>query len=334
MSDQNQTVQGGVPIESQEPTPQVVAPFEAPVESTPEPEPTQHPQALNFGVPAEENVITQEPATQEPKKDNDQVRYEYFQSQAAQLTNQLSERDRQVQQLAEQNANMMAMMQNQMAAQTQVQQQAEVPKPPVAPERPEAPAGYNREEALTDPQSESGKYLRQLDSWRDKMDNYNQERLDFERQQIDTERQQMQSAFQQMQMSQQAQTEQLQARQLVEQQYGLSPEHAQRFVEMYARPDSVSMDNLVNLYKMQHQIPLQQTPQVPQTPNHMGVPQQVQIPQVPSQQFQQAEHAQRLGIPMGVQPTAQEATNANYGDKFMNELLANQSDPNKIFGEH
>lgn len=332
-------VQGGVPIESQQ-VEESVVPFGQPAVSTPQSQaPEESPISTLYGAPEEDNNPVAEPP-KKPTDDNDAIRYQHFQSQADKLANQLNERDQQIQQLTVQNMQMMALMGNQMQAQQQVPQQENLPKPPVAPERPEEPAGYSREEALTDPTSESGKHLRELDSWRSKMDNYNDERLNFERQRIEDERAQLQGYVQQLQQQTQASQEEQQAMQLVQQKYGLNPQQAQQFVSMYARPESVSMDNLVNLYKLQTGLPLQPqqaqniAPQPAQVQNVPVLPQQPQTPQVPSQQFQQVQHSQSLGVPMGIMPTAQENTQANYGDRFMDSLLENQSDPKKVFGEH
>ena len=51
--------------------------------------------------------------------------------------------------------------------------QAPVEEFPAAPEKPQRPRTFNREEAYSDPNSESARYLDELEGWRDDINEYN-----------------------------------------------------------------------------------------------------------------------------------------------------------------
>ena len=76
-------------------------------------------------------------------------------------------------------------------------------------------------------------------------------------------------------------------------------------------PKSISMDNLVQLFRM----------------NQAGVQQQG-VPTGPSPEFQQAKNAQQIPSPMGVMPAQGNQTQQNNEDSIMDELINSHKSKN------
>ena len=116
----------------------------------------------------QEQTVSEEPSVEVPS-DNDEVRYQYWQSQADKMRNERDQLQQQFNQIATQQA-------------TSQQQQPE-PEPeielPAPPEKPQKPYNFNMDEAMTDSNSESAKYLRQEQSWRDEMDDYKNMQFEY-----------------------------------------------------------------------------------------------------------------------------------------------------------
>ena len=239
-----------------------------------------------FDTPAQETEVQQQEGEQQvynpPAPDqpmdakNDDTRFQYWQSRAARLENQLHNAETQ-----------------------QAQQQAAVPAEPQAeefplpPDKPARPRGFNREEAYSDGTSESAKYLDDVDEWRDTMDEYSQAKQHYE---IATVREQMEKQegvrVQEIQRQQAYAHQQKQVhdvRNYVQKSHGLSSEQANEFITSMASPKSITMDNLVQLWRLRQG---QGTP--------TGAPAQAH----PSQAFQQEKRAASVPSPMGVMPSA------------------------------
>jgi len=107
--------------------------------------------APETGQPAQE---TTQPAT-ETNTENDERRYQYWQSQADKLKNENAKLKESMTQQPQ------APVQPEAPAQPQVE---EFPPPPAKPQR---PRNFSREEAYSDPSSESARYLDEHESWRD-----------------------------------------------------------------------------------------------------------------------------------------------------------------------
>ena len=237
--------------------------------------------------------------------ENDERRYQYWQSQADKLKNE-NEALKQQQ---------VAPQQPQAQVAPQQPKQEEFPPPP---SKPVKPAGFSREEAYTDPTSDSAKYLDGIEQWRDNMDEYRdlrtqydnavvQERLDAEderRRQMSIQRQQHDAAM----------AQQREAYEHVQGHYGLSPQDAQEFVQTMSKPESLTMDNLVALYRIQ---------------KGQGNPTEQSVPTQPSQAFQQAKNAQQVPSPMGVQPSGNnEVEGKNESDQIMDNLISDYKSRN------
>ena len=254
-----------------------------------------------------ESAPIQEQA-QEYNAKNDEKRFEYWQSQAAKAQNETA-------QVQQHNAQLKAQMQN--VPPPQQYQEQPVEEFPAPPERPEKPRAFNREEAYSDPTSESARYLDDYDSWRDDITEYNslkqeytvagmQDRLDSQEDQRIAEIQRREAYNQQyQQMSNVA--GHLQGH------YGFQDTEAQEFIQQMSDPDSLSLDNLVQLYRLQKG-------QGQPDPNNTG----------PSPEFQQTQRAQQIPSPMGVQ-TGQGGGNdaRSDSDKIMDNMIGefNKNNP-------
>lgn len=121
----------------------------------------------------------------------------------------------------------------------------ELPKKPT---RPTKPTNYDATEAYMDADSSSYKYRVQLDDFRDSMIDYqeHQEQMRIE------ENNKREAVWQQRQQeTQRNQAVDGMKNQLVNQ-YGYTPEKAVEFIKHYSAPESLSLDNLVNLDRLRN----------------------------------------------------------------------------------
>ena len=198
-------------------------------------------------------------------------------------------------------------------AQAPAQEAEEFPPPP---EKPMEPAGFNRAEAMEDPRSPSAQYLNELDSWRDDIVEYNAIKNQYEttllREQFEANEQQRINEIRKQQ-AYQAQTAQMNdIYQQVQGQHGLSAEEAAEFMNTMSQPDSLTIDNLVNLYRMQ---------------KGSGQPTNQQ-PTGPSQTFNQQARAQQVPSPMGVLPAQQNESTQSAEDSIMDSMISDYKKSN------
>ena len=239
-----------------------------------------------FSEPSGEEAPKEAPSQETPKPletKNDDTRYQYWQSQAAKRDNELRQTQAQLQQMQQQV--------QQVAAQQQEAPQEQFPDPPA---RPEKPRNFNRQEAYEDASSESARYLDDVDEWRDNMDEYNQLKNQYDNAIVQEQLNAQQEQQAQAQRAREAQIQQHRQLQgvhsMVQEKYGMSAEEGQHFIETMSNPKSITVDNLVQLYRLQNGTG-QAAPEQPQ-------------PAQPSPTFQQTQRAQQVPQPMGVQPTA------------------------------
>jgi hypothetical protein len=285
-----------------------------PVDTNPTPPVTQ---------PQETAPVEEQPV----EAKNDEKRFEYWQSRAAKLENQLKETQPLVDHI---KANPQVLQQPQQA-QAPVQEQVEEFPPP--PDKPERPLDYNKEAAYTDPSSSSARYENEVENWRDNMDEYNTLKVQYETAIVNekVEKMETQRLAQQRNMEQrQVQTEKLgEVSEYVQAQYGLSPEETGSFMKDMSDPSSISMENLVTLWRMNNG---KSAAPPAQTQGVQDAPQQ-QIQNQPSAAFQQTQRAQQVPQPMGVmsgQGSSNPDDGKTDGQKFM-EALINQNNKNQIF---
>tara|TARA_R100000664_G_C2755378_1_gene143112 strand:- start:255 stop:1319 length:1065 start_codon:yes stop_codon:yes gene_type:complete len=258
---------------------------------------------------------------------NDDKRFEYWQSKASKLQNQVNEMQQKMP-LIEHLERNPQMMQQPQQAQAPVEQQTEEFPPP--PEKPGRPRNFSREAAYTDPASESAAYLDAVEDWRDNMDEYNELKSEYETARVQDYMQQQEMARQQQVQQQQAVAQQQQQTQEVHEyvqgHYGMTANEAGEFINKFSDPNSISMDNLVQLFRIQKggAAPVTNTHDMPQAPSPVVTS--------PSPAFQQQQRAQQVAPTMGVvsgQSTAAQPE-VPAGQKFMEALIGKHND-NKAF---
>lgn len=291
-------------------------------ESKPEPQGTTFEEIV--GVTPDPNQQDQAPTP------NDQVRYSYWQGEAAKLKNQLAETEEILRQqtpvieYVTQNPGVLRGQAPVATPQPQPQepqaeaQQEEFPPPPLKPERPGA---YSREDAYSDPASESAQYDATVDQWRDDMQTYNQLHTSYQvaslQETHDKEIANLKKFEQNRQADARQRAEMDNARRYVKSRYDLG-ENLDQFISEMNDPNSVNMDDLVGYWKHKNGIP-----------DNVGQPlgNSPQQPQQASPTFEQLKRAQSVPTPMGVQTSAgNQAADSSNG--FMASLIGEEQSRN------
>ena len=240
-----------------------------------------------------------------PLEKNDERRFQYWQSEADKVKN---ENDALKQQLNQAQGMQAQMMQQQQGQQQPAQQNKEEFPPP--PDRPGKPSGFNRAEAYEDPSSPSARYLDEVESWRDNMTEYSQLKGEYQnalvQEQVDKERTVRVENIKRAQHQQQVNQQVGQIYQQVQGEYGLNTEEAKSFVKDMSKPDSLSMDNLVELWRIKQGA-------------GQNVAQNNNVQ--PSEVFTQQQRAQQVASPMGVMPSQQPATTTSE-DSIMDSMIS------------
>ena len=231
---------------------------------------------------------------------NDDKRFEYWQSQAAKAQNQLAQQE---QQYGELQAKV-----NSTYGTTQVPEYAPVEEFPEPPERPEKPNNFSREEAYSDPNSESARYVANYEGWRDDITEYNSLKQEYAvaqmQERLDSQEKSRQDDIRRAQAHQAQQQEMRGVSEHLTGHYGFQDTEANEFIQQMSDPNSLSLDNLVQLYRLQKG--------QNQNPENTG----------PSPEFQQTQRAQQIPSPMGVQ-TGQGGGNdaRSESDKIMDNMI-------------
>lgn len=279
-------------------------------------------------TPEEQPSPVQEEAqnqTESNTQDNDQVRYQYWQSQAQKAQNELQQVQQQwgptinaIQQNPQILGNMQTAHSGLPATEEPAQETEEFPEPP---ERPTKPRGYSRTDALEDPQSDSAQYMDDLDEWRDSMDEYNSLRADYNaavvNERLEAMEAEKQRNIQNARKAQAARKQEIEINAHVKSTYQMSDDEAREFVAWGNRPENLSMDNLVQLYRFQ---------------KGQGVAQNNGQVAPPSENFNQVQRAQQVPSPMGVVngQSSAPAPPKNPGDSLMDGLIGH-TNKNDIF---
>tara|TARA_R110002096_G_scaffold208631_1_gene395258 strand:- start:97 stop:999 length:903 start_codon:yes stop_codon:yes gene_type:complete len=230
---------------------------------------------------------------------NEERRFQYWQSEADKAKNENAQLKAQMQQV-----------QSQQVQTTPAQQPEPVEEFPPAPDKPKAPLGFNRAEANEDPNSASAQYLNELDGWRDDIVQYNSLKGDYQtalvQEKFDAQETRRVNEVKRAQAHQAQQSQMNGIYNRVQGEYGLSSEDAAEFVQTMSKPESLTMDNLVQLYRMQ---------------KGSGQPVQTQ-PNGPSPTFNQQARAQQVPSPMGVIPAQQNTSTASSEDSIMDSIIS------------
>ncbi len=258
-----------------------------PSEAQPEPSPVE--------VPAE--VATEE----ESPVDNDVKRYQYWQSEADKARNENAQLAQRLEAL-EAQAN-----QPQPEEMEPIEEELSFPDPPAKPDK---PRNYSRADALEDPDSDSARYLDDVDKWRDDMDEYNRLHQQYTQAVMVEERQRIQDEQREIQRAQAEREEYsnniAQMRQHLQKNYQASDDEIAKFVQVMDDPKNITVDNLFQLYRMQNggqvagQQPMTQT--------------------APNESFEQRKRAQSVPSPMGVVP-GQSSSQQGGSDSVMDSMI-------------
>ena len=261
--------------------------------------------ASAFGTP--DNNVETTVESQEPIVDakNDDTRYEYWQSQAAKKDNELE-------QLKAQQQQMMAMQQQMMQQpQAPAQPEPEIDKFPDAPTKPSKPRNFSREEAYSDSSSESARYLDEIEDWRDNMEEYKELKHQYDmaviQEQLSNERKARIEEVQRREAYAKQQQELANVNNMVQTKYGLNPEEAQSFIKEMSSKDSLTMDNLVQLWR------IKQGQNAPVSGN---------VQTTPSPTFQQTKRAQQVPSPMGTMPGTGNQATGSTEDQIMDKMIS------------
>ena len=237
-------------------------------------------------------------ATTQPQEqpNNEDVRYQFWQSQHDKLKSQYDQLLRENEQLRIKGEPPINVPQ----AQPEPQEEA-FPEPPAPPSK---PYSFSQQEAMSDPSSESARYMMAMTEYNATMNQYNylknqwleEKQKDYAKQSQQRYQMTEQEAVRKAEVSQQMN----QVIAEVQQKYGVGYDVALDFVNTMSDNSSVTVDNLFELYKMKKGGAMQQQPRAA---NGRFAPQQPQYnfgAQMPSREFRQYQNAQSIPPTMGV----------------------------------
>lgn len=267
------------------------------------------------GTQSGETPQQEQQVQQQQSSDNDQVRYQYWQSEADKRKNDV-EQLKQTNEMLQSQVN--TLIQNSGAPQQETPKEEQFVFPP-PPEKPQKPHTFNREEAYTDPTSESASYLNATEQWRDDMDEYNRLRGEYDREVIKAERQAItdeQNRIKEARVQQVRQQEELgQIHQYVTTKYGVTADVANDFLRTMSTPESLTVDNLWKLYALEKGTGQQQSSVPQQQSQHSAA-------------FEQTQRAQQVPSPMGVVSGVNRQTDRSVEDRIMDELVGDYNKQN------
>ena len=187
--------------------------------------------------------------------------------------------------------------------------------------RPVKPGYYNREEALSDPNSASGQYMESVEQWRNDMVEYGQlktEYINLMQQKQFADYQAGLEAEKQSKAAEEARIQQIDGiKGTLRSKFQADDGHIEDFLKTMSNPNSISLDNLWQLYAIQQGIPIEDTQKkVRDMPAAPVAP----IPPQPSQQFQQTQRAQQVPGPMGLIPGSVPGADRKVEDILMDQM--------------
>tara|TARA_R110002020_G_scaffold75689_6_gene192403 strand:- start:445 stop:1425 length:981 start_codon:yes stop_codon:yes gene_type:complete len=269
------------------------------------------------GSPETAPVNSREAAPQaHAQPENEQVRFQYWQSEADKRQNELDTVKKTNEILTNQLSSLVGNVQPVQPQQPQEEAKTEEFPPP--PDKPQRPHGYNREEAYSDPSSESARHLDEVESWRDDMDEYNRLAVEYNTAVVQSEREQYNEARRRddirRQEAAQQEADMNSLKSHIQGTYSADENTFNDFVQKMSDPASLNPDNLWRLYQMDRG----QTVSPP-------------APAAPSATFQQTRRAQSVPSPMGVMPSQNvQVSERSAEDKLMDSIIEDQNRLNII----
>ena len=248
-------------------------------------------QAQEQVAPVGQEVVQNEPeetqSVMEPKNDPDQ--FQYWQSQA-------DKRQAEVDMLKSQMADVMSKV-SQPAEAAPVEKETVLEKPV----KPTKPADFDRSEALTDPDSASAKYLASQESYLEAMSEY-----------VANSNEQVMASMTKAQKEQEIASRNQKVISDLQSKYNYTPEQANDFLNQMSSPESLSLDNLVQLHQLKLNEGSQQVTQI--------------TPEAQQKAAVMKQRNEKLSIPkpIGVQPGASDQSpSKNVEDKMMDAMIGN-----------
>tara|TARA_R100001463_G_scaffold126770_4_gene184624 strand:- start:7111 stop:8061 length:951 start_codon:yes stop_codon:yes gene_type:complete len=267
-----------------------------------EEQPSEDPFATNEIIP-DAPAQTEEKVAQQEAQDNDEKRYQYWQSEADKARNENAQMAQRLQALEQQAQAPQPTVEN------EVEEDRQFPPPPMKPSK---PRGFNRAEAVEDTSSESAKYLDEVEEWRDEMDDYNRLQSEYNLALVEEEKQKIVEERNEI-LRQQAETQNRQQQMVgiqnhLRTNYQASDQEIAQFVEIMDKPESVTIDNLFKLYRMES--------------GNQTAPQQAPLTETaPNESFQQMQRAQQVPASMGVLPSSGN-TQGSTEDNMMDSMIS------------
>jgi ABC-type transporter Mla subunit MlaD len=169
------------------------------------------------------------------------------------------------------------------------------------PVKPSKPADFDRSEALTDPDSTSAKYLAKQESYLEAMSEY-----------VANSNEQVMQTMTKAQQEQEALARDQKVIRDLQSKYNYTPEQANDFVTQMSSPESLSLDNLVQLHQLRQNKSSQQVTQI--------------TPEAQQKAAVMNQRNEKLSIPkpIGVQPGASDQSpTKNIEDKMMDAMINN-----------
>ena len=185
-------------------------------------------------------VSGQENNQQPNEVGNDEKRFQYWQSRADKLQNEL---------------NSVKQGQVQQQPQQQVQGQPPVEQPireefPPPPPKPQQPRTFNREEAHSDPNSESARYLDEVEGWRDNINEYNSLKNQYQNtllaEKMNSYEQERVENIKRAQVQQTVMQQKNEVANYVMGHHGMNQDEAGDYISKMSNPSSISLDNHVS----------------------------------------------------------------------------------------
>ena len=252
-----------------------------------------------------ESVPVEEPSV-EVKPDNEEVRYQYWQSQADKLRNERDQLQQQFNQVATQKVTQ----------ETQEEPEVEAePDFPAPPEKPQRPYNFSMDEAMSDPSSESAKFVQTEQGWRDQMDEYKNLQFEYQMAMMQDERDKIRQERQTDIQRRDAETKQVEQlngiKGQVMDQFKVDSQVADDFVRVMSDPSSISLDNLWKIYASDKGY------SSPQRPVNQ-----------PSGEFKQVKRAQQIPASMGVMPSQTRQNEDSIEDKIIDSMISDYDKQN------
>jgi len=263
--------------------------------------------SASFGTPEKKDENATQPS------DNDQVRYQYWQSQFDQAQNQNKKLQEENEALKQQLNSIQQQLANTASQQTQNQTQEEdeeFPDPPPAPVR---PFNFSQVEAYSDPNSDSAKYMAALIDYNTRMNQYNALKNEWlqvkQQERLEALQREQEAEIGQLRSANEVKTALDSVISTVMNNYGVDYNTAIDFVQTMSDDKSVTLDNLFQLYQLQKAQMQQQSgttpaPTVPRPmyspPPNPGAQYNPYGANVPSPDFLQRQRAQSIPPTMGV----------------------------------